>query len=511
MPQLVLAALAIVSIPFPVSAATAPPLPSWPQKFYANAMERDSFGLPVTAAGAIVVSVQAQGAPVAVELIRPDGTLAQQVAGTGVVRLNYGATLAEVAISPLWRISVALQQPIPGAEASGLVQVQEPPIDTRALAAFLAKPKTPPPRPSAAAMAAQHQAKIDAVTRVFQQAQAAHQAALFEAIRPRFEAAKARAGQQVSTRGVLPNVVMAPNTARLATAPVLKGPALNLPPPPPSPVISVPLFVDHGEPGDPISIAGSAFGAQQGSGTVHFVLGTTPWTGSSSGDVVAPVNTWTDTEIFTSVPTVVGYSLRTLVALYVVRNDGTPSNEVPFIFNPTMDLQVYPVPPQNPLDSVVGNYDAGYCASAAKLDAQDQNCAPYPWPVNGWACEPSGNYSCSTAVGSSITYHECPPIWLTCDGAGGAFNGYKANDIFFQTAQLKNSWVVDQVAVDGWFGGCSISGCGAYVSLTDPPLFGTGGLRVNIRVWADADPFGDNHPIYSLFVFVRGPKGVPFQ
>ena len=482
--QLLPVALAVLTTPVTALAA-GPPVPTWPQNFYTNAMERDSFGLPVTAPGAIIISVHALGAPIVVALTRPDGSRAQQVAGTGDLQMSYGAAPAEVAVSPLWRIGIALQQPAPGAEARGSVQVQEPPIDARALAAFLAKPKlprTPPNAKARAGVATQHQAKIDATKRAFEQARAAAQAARFEAVRPRLEAAKARAA--VATRAVLsPNVAIAPSS-RLPTGTVQRpSQSISLPPPPPPPVIALPLYTDQVEPGDTIPLAGSGFGAQGPASAVHFILG------GATGDYVAPVSVWTDSEIFMTVPAATGY-LRTLAAIYVIRNtDGAQSQPVNIVFNPTIDLQVYPLPPQNPLDSVIPGYDEGWCRSIT--DTQN------PWPVNGWA-------------------HAWAFGWVPCDGAGGAITGYKSNDVFFQTIQLKNGWVLDHADVTPFvltpcFTGAEAFWCGAYVSTVDPAIPGANSPRVNVRVWADADPFGDNHPEYQVDVYVRGPKGIPFQ
>jgi hypothetical protein len=475
-----MAALAILAAPISALAAVPPPLPSWPQNFYTNAIERASFGLPVTAPGAIGVAVRTQGAPIVVTLTRPDGTPAQQVIGTGELRMSYAATPAEVAVSALWGIKIELQQPLAGAEARGSVQVQEPPIDPNAFAAFLARPKAPRARTSPMARAFDHQAKIDATRRAFMQAHAASQAARFEVIRPRLEAARARGLQPLSTRAIPPPNI-APAQLPSGGPRVIQGMPFVVHVPPPPPVIALPLYTNQGEPGDTIPIAGSGFGTLGQGSAVHLVLGIKP-----TDDYVAPASVWSDNEIFVTIPTVTGYPWLT-GSIYVVRNsDGARSQPVTFNFSPTLDLQVYPTPPQSPADSVIPLYDAGYCQREASFSNQN------PYPINGWAR--GGDW-----LG-----------WFPCDSAGSMFWGSTSNDIFFQTVALKNGWVVDHVDLPGATGNGADCNSGFYVSQSDPPLIGSNRPRVNVRVWADACPTGDNYPIYTVDVYVKGPKGLPF-
>lgn len=549
-------ALAIVANSTSASAAGAP-LPSWPQSFYVNAMEPHGFGLPVTAAGTITVSVHAQGAPIVVTLSRPDRTPAQQAAGTGELRISYPATAADVALSPLWHIGITLQQPAPGAQASGSVQVQGPPIDASKVAAFLAQPRPPRAPPDAAAKAAMlaaYKAKVEATQRAFEQARAAHQAARFEAIRPRLEAAKARAAQTVSTRAVLPltttvltapNVVRAPVTQPIAVAPptttVLTAPnavkppvmqPLPLPSPPPPPVIALPLYTDQVEPRDTFQITGSGFGTQGPGSAVHFVFGTQP-----TDNYVAQITTWTDGEIFVTVPPVGGYVALT-GTLYVVRADGAISQYVSFQFTPAMgplwllpareitgsiSQKVFP-------NSTLANYDNGWCSRVTSTYPPSPT-PPFgtppdlanpglvnptgwiPWPpsppIYGWA--PTEWYEPTYTMWWRGPY-DIP--WVPCDGAGGAFNGYKGDDVF--TLPQKNGFFVNSVSLDDQSAsiGCGSTGggAGAYVSAANPPTVVAGNIQVDVRVWADACLSGDNHPYYVLSIWLQGPIGLsPFQ
>jgi hypothetical protein len=524
--QLLLLGLSIVAIPISALAAAGagPPLPSWPQQFYVNAMEPHGFGLPVTAAGIIIVSVHAQGAPIVVTLSRPDRTPAQQVAGIGDLRISYAATAADVAVSPVWHIGITLQQPAPGAAASGSVQVQEPPIDTSKLAAFLAQPRSPRAPPDAAAraaMLAQYQAKIEATKRGFEQARAARQTARFEAIRPRLEAAKARAAQTVSTRSVLPlatTVLTAPNTVR---APVTQPLTIaRPPPPPPPPVITLPLYTNQIEPNDTFEITGSGFGTQGPASAVHIVLGTRP-----ADNYVGQITTWNDGEIFVTVPLVSGYSFL-WAQIYVVRNDdGAWSKPVEVQFTPAMALWVLPATKITGSDqkvfpnSTIANYDNGWCSYWTSTYPPSMPPSPIIYPTTGWTPWPPSppiNGWAPWGYSSDVPWqgpYDVP--WFPCDGAGGALTGYKGDDIF--TLQLKNDFSINSVffedrSVDI---GCSSSvggGAGAYVSLAHPPTVVGLNMQVDIRVWADACFSGDNHPYYWMQILLQGPLGLsPYQ
>lgn len=543
--QLLVLALAIVANSTSASAAAGPPLPSWPQTFYVNAMEPHGFGLPVTAAGTITVSVHTQGAPIVVTLSRPDRTPAQQVAGTGDLRISYPATATDVAVSPLWHIGITLQQPAPGAQASGSVQVQEPPIDPSKVAAFLAQPRQPRAPPDAAAraaMRAQYQANIEATKRGFEQARAAHEAARFEAIRPRLEAAKARAAQTVSTRSVLPptttvltapNVVRAPVTQPIAIAPpattvltapnVVKAPVMQplpIPRPPPPPVITLPLYTDQVEPGDTFQITGSGFSAWGPASAVHFVLGTRP-----ADDHLGQITTWTDGEIFVTVPPVEGYVALT-GTLYVVRADGAISQYVSFQFTPDMYV-VGPFPgvfefgptatPVFP-NSTLANYDNAWCQQRASTYPNTPPAGALGFGATGWVpfwppSPPIYGWTPSVAYVANQYPAQGPydPYWVPCDGAGGSFNGYKGDDIFIY--QLKNTFGLNGVPLTDQSAACGSSGggSGAYVSQTNPPTVVAGKLQVDVRVWADACLSGDNHPQYWLQIYLEGPVGLsPF-
>lgn len=543
--QLLVVALAIIANP--LSASAGPPLPSWPQMFYVNPMEPHGFGLPVTAAGTITVSVHAQGAPIVVTLTRPDRTTAQQVAGTGDLRISYAATAADVAVSPLWHIGITLQQPAPGAAASGSVQVQEPPIDTGKLAAFLAQPRQPRAPPDAAAraaMLAQYQAKNEAIKRGFEQARAAHQAARFEAIRPRLEAAKARAAQTVSTRSVLPAntaVLATPNVARAApaviqptttapptttvvTAPnVVRAPGTlpltitGPPPPPPPPVIALPLYTNMIEPQDTFEITGSGFGTKGPASAVHIVLGTQP-----TDNYVGQINTWSDGEIFVTMPIVSGYAWL-WAQIYVVRNDdGASSKPVDVQFTPMLEEWALPATEITGSfqkvfpNSTIANYDSRWCSSWASTYPQSpppvislpQGWTPWPPspPIYGWA-----PWAYNSSVPGQGPY-DVP--WFPCDGAGGAITGYKGDDIF--TLQLKNGYSIASIFFEDRSAdfGCSGlgGGEGAYVSLANPPTVVAANMQVDIRVWADACTSGDNHPYYWMVIYLLGPVGLsPFQ
>lgn len=97
----------------------------------------------------------------------------------------------------------------------------------------------------------------------------------------------------------------------------------------PAPAIAS-ISVPQGQPGDPVLINGSAF--SNGGGEVHFIV-------NSGKDLVAPVQVWTDTQIFATVPDIAGILAYNGV-VYVVRgSDKVKTNLVPWRFIPSPELR----------------------------------------------------------------------------------------------------------------------------------------------------------------------------
>ncbi len=208
------------------------------------------------------------------------------------------------------------------------------------------------------------------------------------------------------------------------------------------------LSVTQGQPGDPVMITGTGFGA--GSGEIHFVI-------APGKDLTPPAGaTWSDTQIFTSVPDATGL-LGFNGQVYVKRaTDQKVSNLVSFRFEPALELRMV----NSTQDMRIGS--------------------PGSWQSGLQRVEHKNSES---------------PFW-----------GFKGNDEFFMNARLQNGWILDEVFLTI----VRQDRGGAYIA---EKRGGTNWPYFNVRFWVDA-AFGAvryNGSVvdYVYAVSLRGPKGVP--
>ena len=222
------------------------------------------------------------------------------------------------------------------------------------------------------------------------------------------------------------------------------GPQSVMPPP-----AIASLSITQGQPGDPVMINGSGF--SNGVGEVHFIV-------NPGKDLVAPVQVWTDTQIFVTAPDIAGVLAYNGV-VYVVRgSDQAKTNLVSWRFNPSLELR------------------------ELRWTTDRRLRSPF---------QPEANYRPTTIA----------------HGNGNPFIGYKDDDEFFVTTRLKNAWLVDDVSVTcavPWGGGMCDGDAYAVESRrgTDSPY-----LKVH---WWLAPAFGDyKYTYYTYIVRIVGPKNVP--
>ncbi len=475
-------------------------LPTFPQKFDVQGPESDSFGFAVTQPGQILVEVQSQGAPVIVTLQGPaPQPISQQ--GAGQVRLTYNVTPQDVQKTVLWGVQIRLAQPVPpqlGGRAGGSVMVQSPPVNQaavqQAVHALTTQQKQPTPQEQQQAVeqaAAQIEQSFQLRKTQFDRQQLDRRAALHAQIQPQLDQLQSRMGGQVRPRGLegtegssgepgtppegeigtralrgdllpstiqkpmdlqrAPAIVQSPQTATsqqaIGTAGSGPGPQSVMP----NPAIAS-LSVGQGQPGDPLMINGSAFGAS--GGEVHFILG-------PNKDIVYQGQTWWyDNQILVNVPDATG--LRAYNGfVYLIRNsDNAKTQLVPFHFDPTQEYRsiIYTQ------DKKIGNPGQDY-----KI-------------VGG-----------STNLGHhQISHEDANPFW-----------GFKGNDEFFTNARLSNDWVLDDVYLTPTF----FKRGGAYIQ---EKKTGTNWPYFNVRFWIDGC-FGDtaSYSKYIYLVSIKGPKGIP--
>ncbi len=266
------------------------------------------------------------------------------------------------------------------------------------------------------------------------------------------------AGQSGTKMAVDPNnrkLEQVPPGAQSSTPPsggTSTGTGMSTPPSqPPGPTIPVitSLSVTQGQPDDPVMINGNNFGP--GLGEIHFVI-------APGMDLVAPAGaTWSDTQIFTSVPVKTGV-LPFNGTVYIKRaGDQKMSNLVAFRFEPKLDYREI----KATMDRILTD------------------------PV--WR-----------------TFVHSPPheVFHGRSTANYLF-GDKNNDEFFLNTRLKNNWTAYGATAT-----CQ-PGCngGAYVweikTGIDRPY-------LNVRWWLNPDPpFGFSKAIYNFTVGIVGPEGVP--
>ena len=479
-------------------------LPTWPQQFALQGPERDSFGFAVTQPGPVVVEVQSQGAPVIVTLQGPaPQPISQQ--GSGQIRLTYNVTAQEVQQSVLWGLQIRLAQPAPpaqGGRASGMVNVQHPPVNqaavqqaVQAMTAQQKQPSAQEQQQAAAQAATQMAATFQQHKAQFDRQQMDRRAAMMSQIQPQLDQLRSRMGGQIRPRGLeepeetswaasppaeeevatrgLRGDQMIGTMQPLDGATMQRMPKTAVPSPPPTtssssqalqsagttagpqtvmpnPAIAS-INVTQGQPGDPVMISGSGFGT---GGEVHFVI-------APGKDLIAPAGAiWSDNQIFATVPDAAGV-LAFNGTVYIKRAAGTVnSNLVPFRFNPLMELRQI----TRMADALLQQFN-GVNAGVSAYN----------------------NYMDSVA-----RQH------------GYLFWGPKANDQIYLNTRLKNGWIVSQTPTvfvsDGYYANQGDAYLIESHVSTDRP-------HVKVGFWMGSGIYVTYN--YSISMLIQGPKGVP--
>ncbi len=467
--------------------AGAPAELQWPQKFELGPGERHAFGFYAGQPGRILVTVQWQGVPLVVSLVKPGGGTVDKT-GSGSVMLDYMTTADDLKKGVIWSLrlrAVQDQKPFGAAGttvhdrpvkievrsvATGTVTIQHPPADMqRAHAEFntqmqkaealkanlrqqtLAKP---PPAAVSASVAAQRQLLLN-------KGVAARQAAQLEQIKTKIPAEAHQAlAQQITLRAQGKTVLAAPQAvagpaAAIKPLPIIKGATGTTPSnTQAAPSIST-LSAIQGDPGTPVLVSGSGFSDVPGE--VHFIV-------ANGTDLVAPLTTWTETQILTQVPYKDGVPAYNGY-LYVKRADGVKTTLRNFAFYPPLDVVVLGFP----IASTSGTYNQ----DAQLFDSH----APALW------------------FGTMIHSTSFAP-W-----------GLKGDDEYYLQTRLKNGWILDSAAIgsDSHVGPYTTGSAGAYI--TDARI-GTDSPYVKVHWWLDAFSYLSYN---SLQVTIRGPKGLAYK
>jgi hypothetical protein len=226
----------------------------------------------------------------------------------------------------------------------------------------------------------------------------------------------------------------------------------TIPAPENDPVVSK-LSVNNGQPGDPILITGTDFGAQRGWVRIHV---------AEAQPKPAEVQEWTPTQILASVPDVSGIPDSYNGVLRVETPAGRQSNMVSFRFDPAMEVRIFPPWYQN----TYRKCDAWFPGTEAGL-------------YTNWTAD-------AITVGHSH-------VWL-------AF-GCSTDDEFHENVELMNNWTVEHVD----FAAIASEGGEADASITHK-YEGTSNPYVKVHYWVTAWDWVR----YTLSVYVKGPKGCKY-
>lgn len=426
--------LALIAANPSMAQQPAPQERPWPQSFVIQGTDRAEFGFAVTQPGPIAVDVQAEGAPVRVDLIGP-ATRTQS--GQGRVAFRYAATAADVQRGVFWHIVIA--SALPNAVVRGSVNVQHPPGDGGAIGnAFVAAVRAQEAQraqrdanatASAGRLDAERNAAMGARLSGFAQSESARRAVAYEALRPTIErlrgqgavgtralAAPVRSGPPIAVAPVqstlgpaTPTIAVTPQTTVSTVGQAGTG-IQSIATPPPAPAVSQAPTPASGTPGTLVIVSGSGFGiadATHPMGAIRFVIG-------AGLDIPATVvHVWTDSQIIAEVPTKPagvcpgGATTSPICApsdsigdyngiVYVIRYlDGASSNGAAFHFSPTLAHRQLPLSPdQNvstpiPSDGGVsswGEIDHYTVEPFFAVDGDDQLYLQ-TYLQNGWAVE----------------------------------------------------------------------------------------------------------------------------
>jgi len=491
---LVLAALVGAAL-----ASAQTPVPQerpWPQSFAIQGTDRAEFGFAVTQPGPIAIDVQADGAPVRVELIGPSPS-AQ--AGQGHVVLQYIATPADVQRGVIWHI--AISSAVQNGAARGSIVVHH--ASAAAYGAAMRANESARAQRAAALSAAgarlEGERNSFMLSRLagFAQAENARRAAAYEAVRPTIE--KLRGAGAIGTRGL---ALPARSATPIAVAPVQStlnpvtptivsttSPSVttvgqagtgiqSVAAPPPAPSISQAPSPASGTPGTLVMVSGSGFGIADPThpmGAIRFVIG-------AGLDIPAAVHVWTDTQIIAEVPTKPagicpgGVTTSPICGpsdsigayngtLYVIRYlDGAASNGAAFQFLPTLAHRQLPITPDRNISS------------------------PAPSSAADWG--PGG------------IHHFSANPFFSVDG----------DDQLYLQTYLQNGWTVE-----GAQAFCDYANNACHGGVNNPPAatqIGSNYAYTKVHWWANptcamfcASEDGDIN--YTYATYIVGPKNVP--
>lgn len=487
------------------SAAGALAEPRWPQKFDLGPGERHAFGFFVGQPGRILVTVQWQGVPLVVSLVKPGGGVVDKP-GNSSATLDYTATADDIKKGAIWSLRLRASQELKPASATvhdrpvkldvrsvatGSVTIQHPPADMqRAQAEF--NLQTQKANAQKESLRQQSQAKQTPASSANLAAQrrltlskdtAARHGALLEQIRGKIPVESHQLmSQQIALRaqGKASAIATPPITksgAAIKPLPLgvgVKGTAVSrnadtgtsgsggtVKPVGSSQAATVAtaainaLSVSRGDPGTPLLISGSGFSDTPGE--VHFIV-------ANGTDLVAPVTTWTDAQVLTQVPYKDGVPAYNGY-VYVKRADGVKTSLQGFGFLPPLDVAVLGFP--------IASTSGAYQQDAQLYDSH----APALW------------------FGLMQHHTYCLP-W-----------GLKGDDEYYLQTHLKNGWTLDSAAIlaNGHPGPNTDGSAGAYI--TDARV-GTDSPYVKVHWWVDANSYVSYD---TLQVTIKGPKGLAYQ
>ena len=453
-------------------AGTPTSLPIWPQTFEISGPETAGFGFVVTQPGPVSIDVDTRGMPVVVSLTGP-GSVPLQRSGSGKLQLAIDVTPQDLQRGLLWSINIGMANKVMSARASGSVSLTEPPVDVaRALGSIKAAARA---RPSRVELTDAEQAQMSSASAqrlaLFEQQRQQSIAREFDKLRPFSQQAQARLAGQVQSRALsradvatgtltplqVPEtrptrtpVTPAPSPTTASSSQAIQSATPSSPQTVmPNPAI-VALSLAAGDPGKPVMISGSAFG--NGGGEVHLVI-------APGVDLVAKVDIWSDTQIFTSVPNATGVQGFD-GQLYVIRAvDKTRSNLVAFRFIPRMVRREIAFTTDRTLGLPVDWYAQSNSSKAAVVRRYNAN----------------------------------------------PFGGFFGDDLFFPRTRLVNGWTVNDVYFECAPGSCMGGGfVQEFRPRTDSPF-------VKVHWWVNPANIGAGmsylHYVYALGI--TGAHGLP--
>lgn len=415
----------------PATTSSTQPLSTWPFRFHLKEDGRESTIFAVTQAGPIRLSLQATGVPLTLSLRRPDGRVLEQKGQSQIV-IDTVADTRDIGLGLIWSVSIrpASENPNPAAArptggsapiiASGTVNLQAPAVDgPRATSAYqqlqataldkgrmlvlrqMASLPTSPVRTGS---------NDSAPTNYSREVATRHMGELNRIrslVRP-----SALGGLQATletrlTGGALPPVrtVTSYLPGALVTAAATPGTTA----PRSQPRLST-VSKTSGDPGTPLILQGSDFGATPGE--IFFSVGADASGASRVVSTPVPGYGWSDNQIELTVPMATGVPGPFDGVLWVKRPDGAQSGALPFRFEPAYETRTV--------------YTGIYCPDSkasreGRCTVPDSRLAPNPF-------------------GRSVSH-------MTVSAHSAMFWGYKGDDEYWVSTRLKNGWLMHSAEI----------------------------------------------------------------